>query len=129
MTVLRDAQSITETMIQKRREADENRSVVTASFSYANNLRYVSINSGGDPRILLGRGMHPLNPDECDVYTSLVDAADNLTIAASINHHITEDGEIEGFRFTCSGSDVASVLPISRRYVWLFIADPLSLYS
>lgn len=54
MSVLRDAQSITETMTQKRREADENRSVVTASFSYANNLRYVSINSGGDPRILLG---------------------------------------------------------------------------
>jgi hypothetical protein len=115
MEVLRDAQSITDTMLRKRREADENRSVITASSMYANNARYVDINSGFDPRIRLGGGMHPLNPDECDVYTSLVDAAENSVITASMNHHITEGGEICGFRFTCSGSDVASVFPVSRK--------------
>lgn len=41
--------------------------------------------------------MHPLNPDECDVYTSLVDASENVSISASMNHHITESGEIEVF--------------------------------
>lgn len=119
--VLRDNQSITETMVRynsmisalsnfckwlgsifmpirssrKRREADENKSVVTACHMYANNAQYVAINSGDDSRIELGACMHPLNPDECDVYTSLVDFAENSTIRPAMNHHITESGEIE----------------------------------
>lgn len=63
--------------------------------------------------------MHPLNPDECDVYTSLVEAAENSTICASLNHHINDTGEIEGFRFTCSAGDMANCLPISRRMFFL----------
>jgi hypothetical protein len=101
-------------MVRKRREADENKSVITSSHMYANNAHYVSINSGRDHRIELGESMHPLNPDECDVYTSLVECAENSTIRACMNHHITESGEVEGFRYTCSGADMSACLPLSR---------------
>lgn len=36
-----------------------------------------------------------------------------------MNHHISESGEIEGFRFTCSGRDMANCMPISRRMFFM----------
>lgn len=76
--------------------------------------------SPGHCRILLRRGIHPLNPDECDVYTTLVDEAQEARIAAMSNHHVTADGEIEGFRFTCSGTSMARSLPISRKMFFAY---------
>jgi hypothetical protein len=59
--------------------------------------------------------MHPVNPEECDVYTSLLDACESAVITPCINHAMTMDGDIEGFRFTCEPSEVASNLPVNRK--------------
>ena len=49
--VLSDTQSITEAMLQKQKEAQQSRLVVSAiGEQYVNNARYVQINSGLDSR-------------------------------------------------------------------------------
>jgi hypothetical protein len=35
--------------------------------------RYVEINSGTDLRIKTSLGVHAINPEECDVYSSILD--------------------------------------------------------
>lgn len=116
MAVLKENQRITETMVRKRREANENRySAVTSCSMYTNNAKYVTVNSGKDSRIRVSRLVHPLDPDECDVYSDLVDAAEHSSITAALNHCMNQSGEIEGFSYTCSGSDSASCLPLNRK--------------
>lgn len=139
--------TIMEARMQKQLAAGENKSVVSACSSYANNMQYVRVNSGQEPGILLRHVMHPLNPDECDVYASLVmssengrgggddlsstcspeinDAAGtaislnderrNCQMMAMHNHCMNSEGDIEGFRFTCSESDLAARLPMGRK--------------
>ena len=115
MSVLRENQSIAENLIKKKKEANENRLAVAASNMYADNHTYSKVNGGKDSRVKLSRLIHPLSPDECDVYTDLVDSAENSVIAACINHNMTEDGMVEGFSFTCNGRETASCLPITRK--------------
>jgi hypothetical protein len=59
--------------------------------------------------------IHAINPEECDVYTALLDSCESGVITPCINHTMTEDGDIEGFRFTCKPSEVANCLPVNRR--------------
>lgn len=116
MAVLRENQRITETMVRKRKEANENRlSAITSCSMYTNNAKYVNVNSGKDSRIRVSRLVHPLDPDECDVYSDLVEAAEHSSITAALNHCMNQSGEIEGFSYTCSASDTASCLPLNRK--------------
>jgi len=109
-------QSIAENTYRKELLTESNSNASSAvGVGYSKNTYYVNTNSGNDPRIRLTRDMHPLNPDECDVYRNLVDAAEYSWIKAMPNHHINEDGEAEGFRYTCSGRDLANCLPITRK--------------
>jgi hypothetical protein len=68
--------SINESRASKIKNAEDSVSVITSStsVSYATNSRYIEINSGKDRHIDVSHVLHPLSPDECDVYTSLVSA-------------------------------------------------------
>lgn len=60
--VMDENASIATSVQKKLRMLDDNKSVVSSAATYANNQQYVHINSGGDTRIQLGAGIHPLNP-------------------------------------------------------------------
>lgn len=113
--IMNDTLSIADSLLSKRRMADETKTVVSAAASYANNEHYVAINSGRNSQIRLSKDIHPLNPDECDVYTSLVEACKDSFISAMPNHHINSIGEIEGFRFTCGMQELSHCIPFGRR--------------
>jgi len=59
--------------------------------------------------------MHALSPDECDVYSSLVDKCPSGTVAVTHNHCMSEQGMIEGFRFTVDSRERSSCLPMCRK--------------
>ncbi len=63
---------------------------------------YVQINSGLEPRIKVFSDMHALSPDECDVYSNLVDKCSSGRVTVMHNHCMSQQGMIEGFRFTMS---------------------------
>jgi hypothetical protein len=44
------------------------------------NYRYVEVNSGTDCRIKTSAGIHAINPEECDVYSSLLDGCSSGVI-------------------------------------------------
>ena len=113
--VMSDNQSITEAMLQKQKEAQQSRLVVSAiGEQYVNNARYVQINSGLEPRIKVFPRMHALNPDECDVYSSLVEKCASGKVTVMHNHCMSEQGMIEGFRFTVNANERSSCLPMPR---------------
>ena len=56
-----------------------------------------------------------LPSDECDVYTSLVEASKSAVVQIMPNHRINDMNEVEGFRFTCDSRELASVMPFGRR--------------
>lgn len=60
-------------------------------------------------------GMHPLSPDEVDVYTSLVERCPSAHVTAMHNHCMSEQGMIEGFRFTLDAKANNQFLPINQR--------------
>lgn len=109
------SRSLSESIIKKHQMAESDSSVTNAAGKYNNNNNYITINSGKDIRIRVTEKMHPLNPDECDVYKSLVEGAENSTMKAMVNHHINEKGEIDGFRYTCNTNCLANCLPITRK--------------
>jgi hypothetical protein len=80
-----------------------------------NNSQYVDINGGTDHRIRSSNSIHPLSMEECDVYGSLLDTCDDGIVTPCINHNLNEDGNVEGFRFTCSSHNPARCLPVNRR--------------
>jgi hypothetical protein len=43
-------------------------------------FRYVAVNNGSDLRIKASAGLHAINPEECDVYSSLLDACQSGVI-------------------------------------------------
>jgi hypothetical protein len=59
--------------------------------------------------------MHPINPDECDVYSSLLDSCKSGLITPCVNHCMSMGGDIEGFRFTCEPTELAHCLPVNRK--------------
>lgn len=77
--------------------------------------RYIEINQGLDKRINVSHAMHPIGPDECDVYSSLVDSCSSAYITSMPNHCITAVGEVEGYRFECLPTESAACLPIPRK--------------
>ena len=50
----------------------------------------MQINSGQDPKIRVYPGMHALTPDECDVYSNLVERSDSGRAAVLHNHCMSE---------------------------------------
>jgi hypothetical protein len=75
----------------------------------------VEVNSGSDKRIKTSAGVHAVNPEECDVYSALLETCQSAIITPGINHTMTDDGDIEGFRFSCAPAETAKCLPINRR--------------
>lgn len=59
--------------------------------------------------------MHPLTPDECDVYSNLVERSHTGRVTVMHNHCMSEQGMIEGFRFTVGCNEGSGILPISRK--------------
>jgi hypothetical protein len=73
------------------------------------------INRGLDDRIKTNGGIHPLCPEECEVYSSLLASCDHGVITPTINHSMDANGDVEGFRFTCGASNTAKCLPVNRK--------------
>lgn len=109
--------SVAETRESRQRDAREDASVVTSSsrISYTSNERYIEINSGKDRQINVVHTVHPMSPDECDVYSSILCKSPNLRMVAMPNHSMNMLGEIEGFKFSCSKDAPASFMPINRK--------------
>jgi hypothetical protein len=76
---------------------------------------YFQTNSGLDHRIATNSGLHAICPEECDVYDSLLESCDGGFITPGINHSIDANGDVEGFRFTCSPNNTAKCLPVNRK--------------
>jgi hypothetical protein len=72
-SVVSDTRTITEAILKRQAEAQNTKLAVYASHQYATNAKYVEVNSGKHPRIKVFKCMHPLSPDEVDVYSSLVE--------------------------------------------------------
>lgn len=72
------------------------------------------INNGMVARIAVTHCMHPLNTIECDVYRTLT-ATPDCSVVVMPNHCVSAGGSAEGFKFTCLGSDSATVLPVDRQ--------------
>lgn len=89
--ILHDSRVITDAMLQKQRDAQQSRLVVSAvGNQYVSNARYVQINSGLDPKIRVYPGMHAMTPDECDVYTNLVERSASGVATVMHNHCMSE---------------------------------------
>ncbi len=114
-SMMSDTKTITEAILRKQAEAKNARSVVAACTQYATNAKYVEINSGKHPRIRVFRGMHALSPDEVDVFSSLVEGCPSACVTVMHNHCMSEQGMIEGFRFTLDAAANNSYLPLNRR--------------
>lgn len=118
-SVVSENRSMSELMMRKQKVADETKSIANSASQYVNNVHYTAVNSGNNAQITLSDHIHPLDPDECDVYLSLVGASPTSTIKACSNHHINSIGEVEGFMYTCSGTDASKCLPLNRRMFFL----------
>jgi hypothetical protein len=95
------------------RESDQVRKAQAADHA----ARYLDINNGMDHRIKTSTGIHPISAEECDVYTSLLDSCEDGSafITPCVNHAMSANGDIEGFRFTCRPCNTAKCLPVNRR--------------
>lgn len=75
----------------------------------------MQINSGLENRIRVFSDMHALSPDECDVYSNLIEKCHSGQVTVMHNHCMSEQGMIEGFRFTMSPKERSSCLPVCRK--------------
>jgi hypothetical protein len=100
---------------KKRVDNQQKKTMISTLSDYANNVKYIKINSNLDSRIRVLAANHPMSPDECDVYHSLVESMENSSIDAMPNHCISENGTMQGFRYTCSASDKSHCLPMHRK--------------
>jgi hypothetical protein len=114
-SLMSDTRTISEAILRKQREAQQAKLVVSATAQYATNAKYVQINIGKHPRIQVFSGMHPLSPDECDVHASLVESCPSATVTIMHNHCMSEQGMVEGFRFTLDPKSNNQYLPLNRR--------------
>jgi hypothetical protein len=102
--------------LQIQNESDRQKQNMISSLSnYATNVKYVNLNGNLHPNINVSVANHPISPDECDVYHSLVDKVPTSTIDVMPNHCISDDGTMQGFKFTCNGSDKSNCLPMQRK--------------
>lgn len=112
-TMFREARSIKNFTEMKKRQTGEASSVVTTSTGYADNEMYKTINTGKNAHINVKHCMHPLSPDECDIYSSLTEGHESC-ITAMPNHCINAHGDAEGFKFQCKQTELAKRMPICR---------------
>ena len=113
-----DTQTITDAMIRRHAEAQRTKIAVAACTHYATNSKYIEVNSGNHPKIRVFNGMHALNPDEVDVYSSLVECCppqSHAMVTVMHNHCMSDQGMIEGFRFTMGPKENHQYLPMNRR--------------
>jgi hypothetical protein len=113
-----DTQTITDAMLRRHAEAQRTKIAVAACTHYATNAKYMEVNSGSHPKIRVFSGMHALNPDEVDVYSSLVECCppqSQARVTVMHNHCMSDQGMIEGFRFTMSAKENHQYLPMNRR--------------
>lgn len=108
-----EAKSIMDLAESKRRQAGECSSVISANIRYVDNAIYQTINLGKQPQIDIQYCLHPLSPDECDIYSSLVEYPD-CHITAMPNHCINSNGDAEGFVYRCDSGEPATRLPVCR---------------
>lgn len=99
---------------QKKVEAEDAASVVASRTHYHTNVRFNTINNNLDPQIQVSPNLHELNPEECDVYSSLTKGCPSAIITPVMTHCINSEGEIQGFRFTCGHDEPVSCLPLHR---------------
>ena len=82
----------------------------------------MQINSGQDPKIRVYPGMHALTPDECDVYSNLVERSDSGRAAVLHNHCMSEQ-----VRFFCLlytyGMCTSSGMVLWLRLIKLIMTD------
>lgn len=105
---------ITAMMMTDRRKTSNKKGGSLSKHQYVESDSFKRVNTGGNPKIDVSHCIHPLSPDECDVYESLVDAHDSCKIVVMPNHHISTSGVVEGYKFTCDRGISANVLPIGR---------------
>jgi hypothetical protein len=78
MSVLNDNAMLQSNIRHQRNAANEAPLVVNAAVNYATNTTYTRINTGAHAAIRLTANTRPLNPDECDIYNSLVNNCGGL---------------------------------------------------
>lgn len=66
-------------------------------------------------RVDVRQAMYPLSPLEEDACKNAVQLSPHTRLKVFPNHSMNTEGELQGFLFTCSRSDSANVLPMSRR--------------
>lgn len=111
--LMQEERSITEVMMRKRQESGNADSAIAGNASYADNRVYKVTNSGGNPAISVRHCIHPLSPDECDIYEALT-AQPGYHITAMPNHCISDHGDAMGFKFGCPAQASADAIPINR---------------
>lgn len=114
--LLTSIQTVHEHKLQKKAKAEEASSVIASLSHFQNNARFNEINNNMDSRVHITANMHPLNSEECDVYTSLVNNCKSAQMTPCITHCINSDGDVQGFRFACKSDELASCLPVNREF-------------
>lgn len=110
-----DARTLSESIIRKQVEAQRSRVAVSACAQYATNEKYVDVNRGSHPKIRVFPGMHALSPDEVDVYASLAESCPSARVTVMHNHCMSEQGIVEGFRFTLDARENHQHIPMNRK--------------
>ena len=71
----------------------------------------------GEPvsnRLHLTHALHPLTQDEVTTYCSMLAQDDNAEVFVMPTHHVTEFGNVKGFRLLLDKESDCSLLPINR---------------
>lgn len=75
-------------------------------------------------RLDLSEALTPLNKEELDACTNVLNGSQHVTLKLLPNHHIDVDGELRGYMFNSHTDDLAEVLPFNKR-----MFDMISLYE
>jgi hypothetical protein len=89
--------------------------VLQYAYDHSSDDLYNEVNSGVHTSIIVDNLLHPLVPNECQVYKSLTDNAPYSTMCPATNHRLNEEEEIDGFGFTIPHTEMACKLPIARQ--------------
>lgn len=105
--------SVRESIARQQKVAESHQHVTQAGEQYEKNINYVAINSGKNPSIRVSKFIHPLSPEECDIYRNLVKDMHDSNVIVLANHNV--DGITNGFRFTCKGDALLGKMPLCRK--------------
>ena len=93
-SMLDETSSIISVLQESHKISTTGGSSYTPSSQFVENEMFRFINSGLNPRIDVRHCIHPVSPEECDVYSKLT-ADPKCSIVVMPNHHITELGDAE----------------------------------